>query len=310
MKKRLLFILACMALLTVGCGETDKPDENTGGGSGTGGGTADRLITRLDITYTSTDGIDATEWCTFTYDELKRLTVLERRYVEEGRYEDGCTLTYDYSVPDAIVFSVAYEEDGEPIRETTTARLDAAGRLASYHWRRCIDAPGSDSEEMTDIVSTASYNDAGELISVLSEPSPQGMSDNTYFTWRDGNMVSARQGSQTDTATYGVRANDKTNLDLNWLLYGTESFCTLLGNDDDGINFPLIGRMGNRSRGYLATTRLDLSQGGSEIRRYDYTFDADGYPTRIVCTVETKYDPSWSMQDETETITYTITYDN
>ena len=123
-------------------------------------------------------------------------------------------------------------------------------------------------------------------------------------------MVSARQGSQTDTATYGVRANDKTNLDLNWLLYGTESFCTLLGNDDDGINFPLIGRMGNRSRGYLATTRLDLSQGGSEIRRYDYTFDADGYPTRIVCTVETKYDPSWSMQDETETITYTITYDN
>ena len=181
MKKRLLFILACMALLTVGCGETDKPDENTGGGSGTGGGTADRLITRLDITYTSTDGIDATEWCTFTYDELKRLTVLERRYVEEGRYEDGCTLTYDYSVPDAIVFSVAYEEDGEPIRETTTARLDAAGRLASYHWRRCIDAPGSDSEELTDIVSTASYNDAGELISVLSEPSPQGMSDNTYF---------------------------------------------------------------------------------------------------------------------------------
>ena len=76
MKKRLFFILACMALLTVGCGETDKPDENTGGGSGTGGGTADRLITRLDITYTSTDGIDATERCTFTYDELKRLTVL------------------------------------------------------------------------------------------------------------------------------------------------------------------------------------------------------------------------------------------
>ena len=82
------------------------------------------------------------------------------------------------------------------------------------------------------------------------------------------------------------------------------------GNDDDGINFPLIDRMGNRSQGYLETTRLVLSQGGSEIRRYDYTFDADGYPTRIVCTVETKYDPSGPMQDETETITYTITYDN
>ena len=109
MKKRLFFILACMALLTVGCGETDKPDENTGGGSGTGGGTADRLITRLDITYTSTDGIDATERCTFTYDELKRLTVLERRYVEEGRYEDGSTLTYDYSVPVSYTHLRAHE---------------------------------------------------------------------------------------------------------------------------------------------------------------------------------------------------------
>ncbi|MFR2062402.1 MAG: hypothetical protein ACLS37_11290 [Alistipes sp.] len=288
------------ALLTVGCGETDKPDENTGGGSGTGGGTADRLITRLDITYTSTDGIDATEWCTFTYDELKRLTVLERRYVERPLRRRHADLRLFRSGRHR--FQRCVWEDGEPIRETTNSRLDAAGRFASYHWRR-FDARGRTRADRHRF--DRKLQRCGLI--PFSASRRRRVSDNTYFTWRDGNMVSARQGSQTDTATYGVRANDKTNLDLNWLLYGTESFCTLLGNDDDGINFPLIGRMGNRSRGYLATTRLDLSQGGSEIRRYDYTFDADGYPTRIVCTVETKTRPVVQMRPN---ITYTITYDN
>lgn len=314
MKKQLLSMMTCMALLAAGCGDTNKPGENTGGG-GTGNDNEDpvpdlRHIVRVDVT--ETDGeVTEQENYRFAYDLRNRLTEMTHEYA--GKEEtDGERITLDYTEWPTVRYAIQGYEQGYPFKDEMMARMDEEHhRLKELDWNRWV-TQGNDEVQIL-VTSDYTYNENNSLVSVTERNNPTS----AMRIWYDGNMVGIQAGELgAEYATYGYkyledgRQAERTEFALNWLLYGTESFCTLLGNDDDGINFPLIGRMGNRSRGYLATTRLDLSQGGSEIRRYDYTFDADGYPTRIVCTVETKYDPSWSMQDETETITYTITYDN
>lgn len=63
--------------------------------------------------------------------------------------------------------------------------------------------------------------------------------------------------------------------------------------------------MGNWSHElYLETLRTDYQAGDNRLYTYDYTFDTDGYPTRVVCT---EVDPD-DGRSPLRVYTYTITY--
>ncbi len=100
MKKQLLSMMTCMALLAAGCGDTDKPGENTGGGgTGTGDGNEDlvpniRQIVRVDVT--ETDGeVAKQENYRFAYDQKARLTEMSHEYAgKEEPFGDAINLFF------------------------------------------------------------------------------------------------------------------------------------------------------------------------------------------------------------------------
>lgn len=141
MKKQLLSMMTCMALLAAGCGDTNKPGENTGGG-GTGNDNEDpvpdlRHIVRVDVT--ETDGeVTEQENYRFAYDLRNRLTEMTHEYA--GKEEtDGERITLDYTEWPTVRYAIQGYEQGYPFKDEMMARMDEEHhRLKELDWNRWV----------------------------------------------------------------------------------------------------------------------------------------------------------------------------
>ena len=301
MKKQLLSMMTCMALLAAGCGDTDKPGENTGGG--TGNDNEDpvpniRQIVRVDVT--ETDGeVTKQENYRFAYDQKARLTDMTHEYAgKEETYVEGITLDYT-DWPTVVRYALEGYEQGYPVEERMTARMDEQWhRLDELDWNRWVT--------QVQILVTSDYtnNENNSLVSVTERNNPTSA---MHCIWEDGNMVGVEANEfGAEYATYIKRAqpDQRINLDLNWLLYQTEFFNCLCGSRSTGKIFPLANLMGERSDHYLETLQTDYQAGDNRLYTYDYTFDDAHFPTRVVCT---EVDPD-DGRSPLRVYTYTITY--
>lgn len=309
MKKQLLSMMTCMALLAAGCGDTNKPGENTGGG-GTGNDNEDpvpdlRHIVRVDVT--ETDGeVTEQENYRFAYDLRNRLTEMTHEYA--GKEEtDGERITLDYTEWPTVRYAIQGYEQGYPFKDEMMARMDEEHhRLKELDWNRWV-TQGNDEVQIL-VTSDYTYNENNSLVSVTERNNPTS----AMRIWYDGNMVGIQAGELgAEYATYGYkyledgRQAERTEFALNWLLYRTEFFNCLCGSSSYGKIFPMADLMGNWSHElYLETLRTDYHAGDNRLYTYDYTFDTDGYPTRVVCT---EVDPD-DGRSPLRVYTYTITY--
>lgn len=185
MKKQLLSMMTCMALLAAGCGDTNKPGENTGGG-GTGNDNEDpvpdlRHIVRVDVT--ETDGeVTEQENYRFAYDLRNRLTEMTHEYA--GKEEtDGERITLDYTEWPTVRYAIQGYEQGYPFKDEMMARMDEEHhRLKELDWNRWV-TQGNDEVQIL-VTSDYTYNEK-----IVWYPSPKGTTlrppcaSGTMATW-------------------------------------------------------------------------------------------------------------------------------
>lgn len=107
-------------------------------------------------------------------------------------------------------------------------------------------------------------------------------SDNYKFTWTGGNMTKLeRAGSETNTFKYNTQVNDLTNLDINWFLSLSKGTTLIFAARGDAPILSSMGYCGKRSANYVAEQSIVYGCDTPHVYEYEYTFDAEQYPTQI-----------------------------
>lgn len=257
MKKIFMLLAACVAMVFVSCSKDDDATVNPDG---------KKLVSKIsskdadnELTYNET---------TFQYD--KNGTI--EKIVEKGREVDN---SYDDEWTDTYVFTrsgnkitakcdYTYTDNKKGKTETdsdiTEYTLNDKGYISQYEW--------VDDEDDERSVYKYSYNDEGQLIE-RTEEEYRGTSFREYtyeYGWSNGNLISKRQSgsSYAENYTYTNEEN-KANID-----FGV--FYWEIGVDD---YLELFGYLGKTNKNCL------YKDGNSSSTIYKYTFDGDGYVTKI-----------------------------
>lgn len=280
MKRLSLLLLAGAAILTFnacdsGSGENEGPD----------GSSKTRLIKKI-----TTDS----RIMEFTYDSKDRLTLMYQYEVNHGGESLEWTFKYEENKI-AVTEKGGYEDD--PTRrweDTYEITLNEKGYAESV--KKTWTADG-DSDER---IFTVSYY-SGDFFKAYGE-------DDTEYDimeWKDGNITKMTPFTANwdavaySTKEYSSTRLNKTNLDLNWELYGLNYM--VMDECPGWLN--ITGVVGKRSKNLIVDEVFSPSSESIRTLSYtfSYVFDKDSWPVKV-----TKI----PNDEDEENVVFTIEYTN
>ncbi len=222
------------------------------------------------------------EYFEFTYDETGRVKTIKWFEYGDGGYsdvEENATITYK----DGSVSYESKQTEGSDISISTgSIVLDEHGRAVSEKSEESLN----ESPDTWSSTYDFNYDAEGYLVKTeakdYSEATYKGSSSYT-ITWANGNPTqvfckSSDSESWVDEATYSTIEN-KTNIDLNWLLFlDTEAWAFVAG--DPFHIFPMMGYIGKRPQNMVKS----VTDGYPQTRytsTYDYQLDNEGRIAKI-----------------------------
>ena len=244
------------------------------GGNNTENPTKQRLLHSVKIT---TEGWDDECCLTFKYDDLNR--IVEFSDIWYGESVDHCALYVTYNSDGTILHRAYY--NGESDESIVTTNID--GTIATVY------------DKDNDETYYYQYDSEKHLTAAFF--------DDNYdlYEWRDGNMVkvTSKWGYMDEDEKYvqHLRYNDvsnnKTNIDVNWIVVCLCDMFIPHPYDLHGTN----SLFGQRNANYVVNVTDDWGKS-----TFDWTFDKYGCPTK--CILKEVYSES------EEIITYTFEYLN
>lgn len=259
----------------------------------------DRVVSRIDVIDENPESPDG--YAEFKYDDKQRISTLVRVNYYQNNYEgpedyptvflkEKSTIkaTYDGSKISFIEEKESDEIDPNPA-ERSTAQLDPQGRV------EYVKELTSDEDEFF-----ISY-DANGFWSRTIRKSEKFDYEETYGgVWAGGNLhLIQSNGQSEETASYGTIPNDKTNIDLNFILYSeaTERLSIAFGTYSQF--YSMQGYGGNRSKNMVE--KIHAIYGSNEQNyTFSYKLNGEGYPEKI------RIHSLYGSRDQTRT--YVITY--
>lgn len=242
--KRFLFLTLGVLALGFAACSSDSDDDN-GGGNGNGG-VETKLVKKI-----LTDGDYSEE---FSYDNSGRAIKVIRQELTRGSASQETTeIQYGESTITCIL-DYGYVE---------TYTLDDNGY--------CVKKEEFDADGIKRYSTTFTYSDG-----YMSESKHYSEDDDmpystVLYTWQDGNMISAKKTDEFNNITnYAYTFNAHENK-LN----------VANGNNIDISDIQILKFNGAANKN-LMSSYTEPKSGATEYR--EYTFDSDGYPTKIVET--------------------------
>ncbi len=247
-----------------------------------------RIMRIVKYRYYEMAGLDPIdEYYEFEYDETGRVTNV--KWHESGDEVDGVTVEENTTVTykdGSVSYESKHTEGSGTSTSTGSIVLDENGRAVSgkSNFRDMYEG----FIEAWSYIYNLTYNAEGHLIetNVTEKDDNTNKTENSLYkiTWANGNPTQAfcqfpDSESFVDEATYGPIEN-KTNIDLNWLLLlDTEAWDFATG--DPTHIFSMMGYMGKRPQNMVKSVTDGYSQ-PHFTSTYDYQLDNEGRIAKII----------------------------
>lgn len=224
-----------------------------------------RLVSKIKSYYYNEDYEEEEEGdgYIFSYDKSGRITAVEWRFWEDKQYVERWT----YSVTGKkLTVKEGWNDDEEA--EERTFVLNDKGFVVS-----------EEREDEGNIITYTYYYDAEDYLTRV-----KGVSNNDdhrwveNYVWNDGDLV----GNDGYRYTYYDKEN-KANIDLLWICKEEPPLFSL-------------GYLGKMNKHLCRSRTYD----GDYTYRYDYSFDKDGYVTKITETESSRYGREYERYYEIE----------
>lgn len=237
-----------------------------------------KLATIRAIDVLTSDGLEEYSM-QFTYDDQNRIVKWAETEAGEAMFETGAT----YSTDKIVLETIEYGGNGDNTNYITkmTATLNGANYVETISVR---DEQGTSWEEE---LQTITYKD-GRMVKCIEKDVANSENnldpDETYtLVWTDDNLQQFDWSvySERVLPKYSDRPNNKTNLDLNWLLYPSEGYAFVAGGNGGCHILAAQGYCGKRGKNLKTEESVANNGNSANIYQYDYTFDQAGCPTQI-----------------------------
>lgn len=270
----------------------------------------DRVVSRIDRIDSDPNRPDS--YAEFKYDDKKRVSTFTRvnylNYPDEINPSNFIKNTSDFFKEETTIkatydgSTISFKEETKlddgttKLIESSMAQLNPQGRVEYVKTTRLAHESLPESTDEFYM----SYDANGFWLKTIREEQDNNQKSTWESIWTSGNLRTVDRGDNvTEKAAYGTLLNNKTNLDLNWILYSepAEGFGIIFGTYSQF--YSMQGYGGIRSKNMVEKMETTYSSMYTYSYEFTYELNSEGYPEKINYRAHTR------ENDCTYVITYT-----